>query len=318
MKIDFIKIGKQALAIVKKNRYLWWFGFIIALTSLSGMPFSFNKEDLNNEAKQKATDFISSHAVLVASVLIAFFIIFIILLILGIAARGAVIYSVNLELKGEKSSFRKGMKIGFRFFWKLLSISWLLGLMVLACIFVMSIPIIFLFANKAFFLGGFLAFIALLILIPLFFLFYFLKRYGYLYVVLGKLSAWAALESAYNLLWKKLRESFFTALLFAVLGIIFSAAAFILIIPILILFLIIGLILYLIFKTTGIIIAVILGFSIFFIAILFLKSIFEAFYYTAWVLVFHEIAKPEMKETVKVAEEAETKTAPAADAAKGI
>lgn len=304
-KINYFQILKNAWVITWHNKYLWWFGFLLSLSGSGGF-FNYHFGDFNQienggispETKKQVVDFFASYAdwIIVGSVALAIALLF--FLILGTIARGGLIKSIEKISKGEAIDFKTGFGEGKEYFWKLLFINLAIGIFLLALIATLSIPIIFLFYGKAYILGSLLAIGALIILIPVLILAHFSKIYGYIYAIMGNVSFGSAIENGYLLFRKNLSASIIMSLLLMVAGIIFGITAILILIPFIVLFLIIGAVLYLIMQKIGVAIAAIFGGIALIAIMLFLQSIFQTFLQTSWVLFFKEIASPKIPETV--------------------
>jgi len=301
-KISYLEIFKQAFKLTWKNRYLWWFGLFIALSGiLTSFNYSFEGDQNNQLMRQNAQNFLLSHPALIIAGLIVFIVIIALFIIIGILGRGALIGSLGEITADKTANFKIGMRFGRKYFWKIFFINLLLGIFTGALMMILATPIIFLFYAKSFVIGTLLGIIALLIFVPILFLTAFLRIFGYLYIVLGKLPLWLSLENAYNLLTKNIKSAIIFCLLFIPITILLGFFAILLLIPVGIVFLIIGLIMFFLFREVGAVI--ILTIAIAFAAILFLaiKSVYEVFAQAVWLLYFREIAKPEEPE--KIAEE---------------
>lgn len=296
-KISYLEILKTAFQITWKHHYLWWFGLFIAL---SGVMTSFDYS-FRGDGAQAPLNFAMAHpyATLLGSILFIFGLI--IFAIFGTIGRGGLINSLGEMAKNKKHDFKTGMRSGKKYFWKIFFISFGIGLFNIAMLTIMITPVAFLFYSKSFIIGTLLAVIALLILLPLLFLTACLRIFGYLYVVLGNISIWAALENAYNLLAENLKATIIILLMFVPIIILFAFIAIALIIPLAIIFSLLGLILFLIFKEAGTTITLVLFGLVTTIALLGIKSFYEVFAQAVWFLFFQEIAKPEEPE--KVAED---------------
>lgn len=304
-KVNYLEILKNAWAITWKNKYLWWFGFLLAFSGSGGMlNFRFGDfkkiEDkgINPETKQQVIDFFTANATWIIAGVSILAVICLVFLVLGIIARGGLIKSVGKISKGETADFKTGFREGKKYFWKLLAIGFIIGIFMAALMMILFIPIAFLFYGKAYILGGILSVGALAILIPIIILANFSKTYCYIYAVLGDIPFWLAIENGYLLFRKNLASSIIMSLVLMLAGIILGIAILIVLIPLVIIFLIIGGILYLFLKNIGLAIAGALGGIALLAIILFLQSIFQTFIQTSWILFFKEIASPKIPETI--------------------
>lgn len=312
--INYWKILKQAWEITWKNKYLWWFGLFVSLSGSGSFSYSFNSENKSQNDlwnRPEVTDFIYNNfqwILIGASILLVIFIIFIILSLIG---RGALIASIEKNIKGETSDFHSGMRDGKNNFGKIFLIALALGLFLFLTILILSLPVIFLFLSHDYLIGFFMAILAFFIALPIFILTAYLKIYGYIYVVLGKLNFWPAIENSYTLFRKNLASSILMGLLFFVIHIILSLTMLMIFIPIAIVFLAIGFVLFFIAGKIGIVIAVVVGLLSLFAACLVVLSFYETFAQVVWILFFHQIAKPKVEEIIAEPEK-ETNTIPKA------
>ena len=308
--INYLEIIKKAWAITWKNRYLWWFGFFVILGGGGSVNYFFNSgEDkkLDPAQNEKILEFFSQNIHWVITLAIVVFLLLIIFFILNTLGRGALITSIEKNIKGQVSNFKSGWKDGKKNFWKIFIIDFSLGLFIFLTLLILIAPVAILFLNKNYIIGGILTFLAILIFIPIAILTSYLKTYSYLYSILGKINFWPAVENAYNLFAKNFWASIILSLIFIPLGIVLMLIILALVPFLLLIFLILGTIGYLALgKITAIIISAI-GLVIFFLYAIFVKSIYEVFSQAIWILFFHEIASPKIPEAVI---EVETKAEP--------
>ncbi len=119
--IPFIGILKQAAQIVWRNKFLLWFGILIAL----GSPGSLNFSGGNNEFSGKgeaAKQLLESNREFILAAIIIVFAIAIILFIISLVAKAGLIKSVNLIASGKKSGFKKGWKEGKKYLGRLIKL----------------------------------------------------------------------------------------------------------------------------------------------------------------------------------------------------
>ncbi len=260
-------------------------------SSQKGWPAAFEKIHLQ--------EFLAKHAALIAFLLGALFILFLVFLVLSLISRGALIKSTQRILKNESTNFKIGFKDGKGYFGKILAILFFSGLAVAIFIIILAVPVVILFVAKSYIIGSVLAFLALLILVPLLILCKYIQIYASFYVVLANLTPWLAVENAYALFKKNILSSIVMSLLFIPLGIISFLILIALFLISLIIFGLIGLVLFFALKDIGAIIAIALGLLVFIPAAILFYSIFSAFSQVAWVLFFHVIATPKEKEMVE-------------------
>jgi len=300
--IKYLQILKDSWRIIWNNKYLWWFGFFIALGSGGGfnsqLPMNNNGdwEEKTEAGREEILSFINSHFEWIATGLIILAAIAIALLVLRIISQAAIIKSVDDIEKGGGSNFSIGFKKGRKYFWKLLAIDLILGFFTLGILIVLFLPVVFLFHAKSYIAASLLLILAILIFIPLVILVSFLKKYAHFYLVLAKSGIGSSIENAYQVFRKNILSSLIMALLLLVIGVIAGIAMVMLILPLALVFIFMGLILYLLLAKIGIFIAAVLGVLILILIIFLLSSIVTSFYQTAWLLFFQEIAALKSKE----------------------
>lgn len=302
--IPYLKILKNAFVLTWKNRYLWWFGFFLALSNLG----SFNYTNDNRDKKDFHQIF-TTHpeaAKFVAIGAIIFLLIFIAIVILGIISRGALISSIGKNRAGRPSNFKSAWRTGRKFFWRVFLIDLLCGIFILGAMLVLFPPVYFLFSAHSYIIGVLMAIVAAIIFIPLIILVAYLRIFGYLYAILGKLKPWASIENAYSLFRKNIGSSFLMAICLIPVGIILFLLIAFLIIPLAIVLAPLALIFFLIAGHIGAIIVGAFGLLILGVFLIFLKSVMEVFTQAVWVLFFHEIASPKEPEAVPEEEKEES------------
>jgi hypothetical protein len=299
--INYIEILKRAWNITWNNRRLWWFGLLIAFASPGGLNFNGGggNEKFDDASIQKASDFMVQNMHWIIAGAIALIVLIIILVIVGIIARAGLLKSIDAVLKNKPVGFKAGMKEGKKYLGRLFMLGLAISFLVLASVIVLATPVAFVLINKAFITGIFLGILAFIILIPVIILCSFLKTYGNIYVVLGELSAWNALEKAYELFRKNMLASIIMWLLFIPVGFLLLMAIIMILVPLGLLFLAAGFGLYFAAGTPGAIITACVGVICFLAIVLSFRSVYETFLQSAWYLFFLEIAKPKVEEKVE-------------------
>jgi hypothetical protein len=311
MSINYLKIIKDAWKVTWKNRYLWWFGFFVIISGGgSGMNYFFGGEEkkINPVKEQQLMDFFSNNLSWIVVAIAIAFLLLVIFLILGIVGRGALISSIEKNSKGQASDFKSGWLDGKKNFWKILAINFFLGFLVLLILLILITPIAILFLNKNYIIGGILVFLAILIFIPIAILSAYLKIYGYIYAILGKLNFWPAIENAYGLFVKNIWTSILMSLIFIPISIVLMFIVFAVFLLLFFIFLIFGGLAYLIAGKIAAIAVGSVGFIIFLFLMLFVRSIYEVFAQAVWIFFFREIATPKAEEVLAEIKEEEKET----------
>ncbi len=300
--INYGNLIKEAWQITWKNKYLWWFGFLVALSGGTSSNFSSGgwgeKGGWEENVQQKISDWVALYWEWIILGCILLFLLMVVFLILNIWGRGALIASLGKITVKEPTDFKTGLKEGRKFFWSILSLNLFLLGMGLAALIILGTPVAILFLLKAYWVGGFLAFVGLLIFFLLVVLFTYLQKYGILYLVLGKVSFWAALENAYRLFRQHLLPSIIMGAIFIPLSLLAGLAALMFILACLLIFLIPGLLAYFLLGKLIIILLSILGILILVAGILAINSIYAVFAQALWILFFRQIALPKEEEKV--------------------
>jgi hypothetical protein len=312
--INYLSILKKAWSITWSNKYLWWFGFFIALTSTGGLlNYSTDQKNSPQWFNQQMSEFVSAHNGLVVSGILVALAICIILLVMRILSRGALIERIAKIAKNEKGDFTQGIKNSKKYFWRIFLISFLVQIAVAAVALLIATPIVFLFMTKSYVLGALLTLVGILIILPLFILAFFLKNYGFIYVVLGGLSMIDAIENSYNLFRKNTGSSIAMALIFIPIALILWLASIMLFLFLAIIFFVIGLIFFFIFSKIGAVIILVMAIILVLCLFFAIRSIYETFYQAVWVFFFHEIATPKVEEKIVETTAEEIEAAPAPD-----
>lgn len=286
-KIQFIEIIKESFLLTWKNKFLWVFGFLILLGSLSANTDLFNEKSGNSSV---VSLFFQNHPVLFVLIILVSIVLFIFLLLLRITSTAALIKSINNPVLYSQLKIRAILKEAKTYLWKLLLLEVLIGLATVFVAVVILSPVAYLFFLKAKIFASVALVAAIAILIPLFVLAYFVRRFASFFVVLGNLEIRMAAESAYSVFSKNIKDSL-------KLGAINLAMSFGLMIAIPVLAVLILLILaiptwvlYLIFSKVALWVCLILGGVAMTVLILVLLSWFVSFMQALWLLFFQQIS----------------------------
>ncbi|OGI27168.1 MAG: hypothetical protein A2359_01375 [Candidatus Moranbacteria bacterium RIFOXYB1_FULL_43_19] len=307
--IPFIDILKQSARIVWQNKFLLWFGVLLAL----GSPGSFNignSEDWSGKG-DAAKNFMEAHWQLVIAIGLILFAIGIALFLISLIGKAGLVRSVNLIAQNKKTNFRQGWKAGKKYLWNLFKLFLIIFFATIIIVLVLAIPVIFLAVKGSWLSAIAVGLLAVAIFIPLAFVLAITNIFAEFYIILSEIQIWSAVESGYNLLLKNIKNS----LIFSLLILAVNIAAGIVLLPVLGVALLIlvpsGMLFY---HLNKVVFGIFLFFAILlFVAFaLFVSSIFLTYKTTAWTLFFREIAKVESEEAAKVLEEESEKEIAAA------
>lgn len=309
-KINYISILRNSWHLTWHNKYLWWFGLILAIGSGGfNFNFPFNTEDkkFDNEKFAQAADaFFSHYWQWIVAGAILLFVLVIVLAVLKIISRAGLIKSVSKIVSGETTSFKKGFIEGKKYFWKL----FLLGLLVFFFMFgialILFTPVVFLIFLKSYIWAAILGVLAVFLVIILGIIISFIKEYAQLYLILANLNIKNSLENGYLVFRKNILPSIIFSLFLMAISMIVGLAILFSFIIVAAVFVMLGLVFYLLLKWAGVIIAAIPGILIIIAVGLAVQSIFAVFRQTAWILFFREIAAVKTEETVEEKETVKT------------
>lgn len=287
-KKQYLDIFSKAFLMTWKNRFLWFFGFLILLGSF-GSNFNFNVNDASVKT-QSVSISIQNNAGLVAMLGFVFLILSIFLFLLKIVAYISIIKSVNDMNLYRQMSVADIMKESRRYLWRVLVLEVIIGATLIAILLILATPVAYLFALKAKALAVVALSLALIIVLPLLVLSFYLNKYASFYLILADGKIGLALESAYDVFAKNIKKSVFMGL-FAVMTSLFSFAAVLLAALFLaVIFVPVGFLIYLIFAKAGVVVLFSMVGIFFVAACVVLFSWYVAFLQTAWLLFFRQIA----------------------------
>lgn len=292
-----MEIMKKSAAIVWQNKFLWWFGLLIAL----GSPGSFNFSGSDNQMEKSGqfVNVLKDHWQAALAAALALFALGIILYLLSLIAKAGLIKSVYKINLGRKTTFKEGWREGKKYLGKLFLLGILTGIVIIVVFLVLATPAVYLFIIKSWISAVILTLLAVAIFIPLAFVIAVTEILAEYYIVLSNLKVWSAVEAGYNLLIKNISKNIIFSLLMLAAGMIFG----LFLLPLIVLALAIG-------APTGILLhslnkivfGVFIGIAILIAlaAVLSLASVFITWKKTAWTLFFQEIAKVELEEAEKI------------------
>lgn len=297
--IPFLEILKRAAKIVWENKYLLWFGVLIALGSPGS--FSFGNNENWGDKGEAAKNFFEAHWQIVIVIMLVLFAIGIALFLISLIGKAGLVRSVNLLTQNKKTSFREGWQAGKNYLWKLFRLFLLFFFATIVIVLVLALPVIFLAIKGSWISALIVGLLAVAIFIPLIFILALTNIFAEFYIVLSGLRVWSAVEAGYNLLLKNIGNS----IIFSLLLLIVSMIAGLVLLPVAGIALLIlvpaGILFYYLNKIVfGFFLAV--AILLFLALVLLVSSIFLTYKITAWTLFFREIAQLKAEETEKVTE----------------
>ncbi len=298
-KIDYRSIVKKAINITVSNKILWWFGFL-AIFSGSYLSFNYTFPSNSSEKKMDEMEFMNmmrkisfcweSYREWIILGIIFLIVVLIGFFVLGLIGRGALIDSIFKIIKDETFSFSSGIKRGIHFLGRLFLINLFFSLAFLILIFILAFPVIRLFIFKSYLIASSLGLVAVVLLVSIFILFFYLKRYAELYLISSDLSVLNSIKLAYKLFEKNIKESFIVSLILIALNIIIGIILTLITLGLFVPGGILGVIAYTTMGELTAIVFIIMA-TLFFVGlIVFVRSILNVFFESIWVLFFYEIA----------------------------
>jgi len=292
--MDYLDIIKRAAKITWGFKYLWVFGFLAGVSS--GGFSSYNSSGTGNYSgadMQAATstvkDFLFDNWLWVALILAVLLLIGLVFFILSVISQGALIGCVDKIDKGERTGFKDGLSMGYKKFWRILVMGIIGGLILLVAMLILGVPVGLLFYFGMYIRAIILLLFALLIMVPLFVVVFFINNWGLRYAVIEDNKIIAAWKKGFALFKNNLSSSLIMGLLMfciaMVAGIVFLIVALIIIIP----FVAIGFASYIVAQGIGVAVVAAMGGVLFLIFVIFINAILSTFQSTSWTLMFKEI-----------------------------
>jgi hypothetical protein len=298
--VPFLEIFKQAAVIVWQNRFLLWFGALVALGSPGSFNYSGRDSDFGKNGEM-AKQFFETHWEIVFLVALFFLIVGIVLFLISVVGKAGLIKSIIKITQNKKTAFRQGWREGKKYLWKLFGLSLLFFAATLVILLVLGVPVAYLILIHSWISAALVGILAIAIFIPLLFILAITNIFAQFYIILSELKIWSAVEAGYNLLLKNIVNS----LIFGLLLMALTMLSMFILIPVVIIALIIFVPAGILFHSLNAIAFGVFLFSailLFLALILFVSSIFQTYRITAWTLFFREIAKVEDPQAEKVSE----------------
>lgn len=300
--MDYFKLVKRAWEIVKKYKFLWFFGLFLGGFSFgSGSSFNGSVDNYSKNIDRRQAveifeniyDFLFSNLVVIGTILLIFLFLFLLVIFLKTVSQGAIIAAVNNIEKKEKINFTKSFKLGLKYFWKVLAIEIIFGAVIFLSLLLLATPVIFLFVLEMIVRGIALMLLALAIFIPLMIIIGFTSVYTLRFIIIKDKGIFESIKSGLQLFKNNLASSFIIYFILLAINIIITIISVIGIITFVLLIgipmAIIGILIYPVMGIIGAILlisgSVLLLMAIFF----FLNMIINSYKSTLWTLTFREL-----------------------------
>lgn len=291
---DYLGLFKKAFGIVWKAKYLWFLGL---LSAGSFMPsFNFPAGVGQNNSGKATLDFqyfssqvmqwIQNNLFLVGMAVSGIVVFFLCFLVISIMAKAGLIFSVDEISKSGKNSVGLAFKYGWHKFWRLLGLSVLIGLIMLAFILVLLVVGAGLWSVKPLFI--LFVILAVLALIFVAVLFGITFEYAARYATLKDKKAIDALMGGIRLIFERKKETFLLWLATVAIAIVFGMGLAIGIIFLILVLVLLGLAVFFLAPVL-IIFFIALSAFVFLAAALVAAGFISSLTSAYWTLAFNEI-----------------------------
>lgn len=297
--LDYFGILNRSWQIVRKNKHLWFLG-ILAGTAGSGINFNLpsgsnqtagDSEQFANIANTAVT-WVQNNLGLVITAVVVLTVIGIFWWVLSVMATGGLVNAADKLDKSEPSSFIGAMKFGWHKFWRILGMSIVLGVYIVAVLIVLSVPVLLGIRQDMWLISAFYLIPAIIFFVLFAIVIGVVRQYALRYITLEDARIIASIKSGYGLLKEKKKESFYVVLMNLLIGIIGAFTMFFVIFLLAFLF---GFIWFIFWSATSSLTAIIIyaipAGLIFLASILLVGGFFSAFSSVYWTLAFKNIAK---------------------------
>ena len=219
--VPYFEILKQAFLISWKNKFLWVFGLFISLGSgISNMNWNMGKVSPESQGQsEKIIALIQQNPKIFIGIILIAILLMIFFLFLRIIGSAGLIKAASDIAVYSQSTAKSILRETKKYFWPLFLVEITVGIAILVVVLTMLTPVLYLFAIKAFVFATVSFLVALGILIPLIIMACFIRKYAFFYIVIGNMKVKVALEYAYGLFRKNIKESLIMGVVAIILGI---------------------------------------------------------------------------------------------------
>ncbi|NQV13738.1 MAG: hypothetical protein HQ530_05570 [Parcubacteria group bacterium] len=295
--MEYFAILKRAAKITWQAKYLWIFGLFAGVGSGS---FNFNSSgnwqsnDLGSNGGQAMTgakNFLTDNLIWVAVAILALLLIGLVFFVLSVIARGGLIHCVNRIETGQPTGFKDGLRAGAKKFLPVLGTALIAGLVILAAVVILGVPVGLLFYFQMTLRAILLLIFALAIFIPLAVVISMVGIWSWQYIVIEDKKVIESWKLGFDLFRHNLGANLLMWLLLMVVGLVAGIAFIIVIFIIAIPFLLLGFIAYAIVQWAGVAVVVAMGIMFLLLLSLFYGAVLSTFQSATWTLTFRELVK---------------------------
>lgn len=287
----FGKIFANAYRIAVEHKFLWGFGLLLVWGSSFTVNYSISDwQELKPETWLVSFSKLFESRPGLTTFLLAAGLVFVwLVIVVYFRAKTALIISVKRITDKQTVGFKSAFVRSKLFYKRLLGVSILLALVLLAGILILGLPVVYLLSLKLYFRALLLGLFAALIFLALSIMLGFVNVLAPMFVVFHDLKIGESVKAGFNLLfhsfWRLLVFGFLLFLITAFVFFLTLGAALLVISP----FVLFSEFFYDIFgfAVWQSVVLIIVSFCF-----VFLQAILAVFQQTAWVLLFNEIVKP--------------------------
>lgn len=303
-------ILKKSFVIVKKYKFLWFFGFFAAFLGTGGeLNTMFNSYSNIGETSENVfglqslyqggifwslynniETFFATYPWQALFMLLMVVVIFIVVIWLAIVSQIALFNLVNKIEKNKKVNYSEGYQAGNKYFGSVFLINILVKVILYGLLVVIAAPLLSWFLLKGNVWGGILFVILLFFFfIPISIIASFIVKYAVAYIVIQGQRTGQAVKLGWELFKKNWLVSIEMAIIILVLGLVVGLIILIAIGLASVPFFLIAIAALFFGSSTGFYVAVVLGMVAWFVIIAILGSAYVAFQYVTWTLLFLEL-----------------------------
>lgn len=254
MDFDFFEVIKRAWQITWKYKFLWVFGYLIALaaggSNYSNSLNSYYSSSDTTGAANGVAGFAEAYLAAIIIVVAVLMISGLVFWILSILSTGGLVGAAAKIERGEATSLKDGFKIGAKNFWRVFGLNLIVGLIIFLMIMAVIVPlivIIVVISQAGDQGGGMLAGMICLILVGIVAIFVIaiaatvlslISIYATRYIVLESGRVFASFKNGWRLIRRKLGPTFLMFLLVMLIsslaGLAFAVPGLIIGVPVLV------------------------------------------------------------------------------------
>lgn len=294
--LEYSQIFKQALTLIRNNKFLWVFGLFLSLGGIFNF-FSFSRNgsgEYYQKQSLKINLWFSNHpnqTLLIAAVII---LLFLLLVYVYFRAKAGIIIAIKAILDKQATGFSQAFRAAQFFYLRILRVFILLALLLVLAFLVLAAPVIYLFVSHYELRALMLLVLALIIFIPLSVVVYFISSLAPLFIVMNDLTATEAIKAGFDLF-----KKFWSQLIvFSLFLMVLNVAAFFVMFLLVILSSLVVFFFHLLYHIPAGLNHVLTGLGILAGSVIFLiiQAGLAVFQQAAWLLVFDELVKAQKLE----------------------